>query len=549
MKSPALLLLSILPLASSLAEEPAPPSLDPAAVLAAQPGEEVLLPALKSIVLLPAAPAADAPAPTTTRPGVDASRAPWLQSDALEREMAPFLGHPVSLASLDRLQSVIRIHLQLLGRPFARVYAPPQDITDGTVRIVVQLATLDGDVRMDGDKWFSRDSYLGALRVRSGDTLDAATLNADLAWLNRNPYRRVTPVVEAGEQPGTTRVTLRAQERVPLSFTAGYNNTGTEATDEDRLFASVEWGDAFGRGDLLGYRFSSDPAAEHSVSHSVNYTAFLPWRHILTGFGSYSKIESKIAPPFTQEGKSWQLGARYEIPLPNLAPEWTQGVSFSADFKYSDNTLEFATIPITDNATHIVQFGATYTVGGRAGRHGFDFSLDGFVSPGGLSSCNDDDAFNGSRPGATADYAYTRLGARYSLALPADFSWRTQANLQLSEGRLLGSEQLNGAGSSAVRGYNESSAFGDSGVVVSNELHAPPVRPSRLKTVIDPFVFADFASLNDHGGGAAEPRSAGLGANLQALAHLSVSFAYGWQLNDLGDATNSHGHISATLTW
>lgn len=50
-------------------------------------------------------------------------------------------------------------------------------------------------------------------------------------------------------------------------------------------------------------------------------------------------------------------------------------------------------------------------------------------------------------------------------------------------------------------------------------------------------------------GGSAEPRSAGVGVNVQALSHLSVSFAYGWQLKDLGDATNSHGHLSATLSW
>lgn len=525
-----------------------PPAADPAVVLGAQPGEPVLLSALKSVVLLPAVPAGDAP-PAATQPGVDASRLPWLQTAGFERELTPFLGKPVSLASLDRLQMVIRIHLQFIGRPFARVYAPPQDITDGTVRVVVQPATLDGDVRVEGARWFAPERYTALIGIHASDTFDAAALNADIAWLNRNPYRRVTPVVEAGEQPGTTRVTLRAQERLPLSFSAGYNNTGTEATDEDRIFASVEWGDAFGRGDLLSYRFASDPDVERFVSHSVNYTAFLPWRHVFTAFGAYSDVESEIAPPFEQSGKSWQIGTRYEIPLPNLSVNWSQGFSLSADFKYSDNTLEFATIPITDNVTHIVQFGATYTVGGRAGRHGFDFSLDGFVSPGGLSSYNDDEAFNGSRPGATADYAYTRLGARYSLALPADFSWRTQANLQLSEGRLLGSEQLNGGGASAVRGYRESSAFGDSGIVVSNEFHAPPIRPSRLKTIIDPFVFADFASLNDHGGGSTEPRSAGFGANLGVLSHLSVNFAYGWQLNDIGDATNSRGHISATLTW
>ena len=50
-------------------------------------------------------------------------------------------------------------------------------------------------------------------------------------------------------------------------------------------------------------------------SHSGSYTAFLPWRHVFTLQASYSDIESVMPLPFTQGGTSWQVGARYEIPL------------------------------------------------------------------------------------------------------------------------------------------------------------------------------------------------------------------------------------------
>lgn len=550
MKPAALLLFGALALPLAADETAFPgPAEAPAELLLPQPDEEVILPALKSLVFIADALASDTSVPEE---GLDLSRVPWLQTPEFANEMAPFINRPVSLGSLDRLQSVVRLHLQFIGRPFARVYAPPQDITDGTVRVVVQLATLDGDVRLDGNKWFARERYAGALRSRSGEAFDAAAFNADLAWLNRNPFSRVTPVIEAGEQPGTTRVTLRAEERFPFTFSAGYDNTGTRNTDEDRVSASVQWGNAFGRGDLMNYRLSGDPSFEHMRSHSLSYTAFLPWRHVLTLQTAHSEIDSVMPEPFTQGGTSWQVAARYEIPLASLRNGWTQSLSFGADFKYSDNTLEFATIPVTDNVTHIAQVGATYGMafpafGGRSSA-----TVSGYASPGGLTRYNKTRAFQGSRAGAQSDYVYGKLTLTHQRALPLGFSWSTVADFQMASGALLGSEQLSGAGTYAVRGYRENSAFGDAGVVLNNELHLPPLTWGAAKTQIDAFAFLDLASLHlnvdDEN---VELSSAGVGANVGVNRWLSLRFAYGWQIKSLGRGLSEpgRGHIAANVAW
>ncbi len=528
------------------------PSDDPVALLLPQSGEEVLLPSLKAVVLLPTASAVDDES-WRRATGIDATRVPGLQSEALVRELKPFLGRPVSMGSLDRLQGVIRLHLQFIGRPFARVYAPPQDITEGVVGIVVQLATLDGDVRLDGNKWFARERYTGVLSARPGEAFDAAAFNADLAWLNRNPFTRVTPVIEAGEQPGTTRVTLRAEERVPFSFTAGYDNTGTKTTDEDRVSASIQWGNAFGRGDLLSYRLGGDPNFEHMRSHSGSYTAFLPWRHVFTLQASYSDIESVMPLPFTQGGTSWQVGARYEIPLAAPRAGWTQSLSFTADFKYSDNTLEFATIPITDNVTHIAQVGVSYQLTFPALGGQNSLRAEAVASPGGLTDYNDDTAFDGSRLGAKATYAYGRVGLRHEHALAGQWVLVVSGDAQFSTDALLGSEQLNGGGSSAVRGYRENSAFGDWGIVATAEVHAPGFAVFKGRDRADVFAFLDGASLRlhkDHDG--TDLASAGLGVNYYFGRHFSLRAAYGWQLKAIDSSRGNysgHGHVSANVSF
>jgi hemolysin activation/secretion protein len=552
MKTRALVLAGLMAAAAASAVASAPPRTAVLApILAAQDDEPRVTDALRGVLVLPAPPAPGA-ARGPAEAGVDASRVPELDSELFRLALAPFLGQPASMNSLQRLQDIVRGHLQAFGHPLANVYLPPQDVTDGVVRVVVQFAALEGEVAVAGHRWFAPGAYAAAVRQRAGERLDATALREDIAWLNRNPFRRVRPVIEAGAQPATTRVTLRTEERLPLALNAGYANTGTRATGEDRVSAGVQWGNAFGRGDLLNVGAAGDPQWRHQRSFSAGYTAFLPWRQLLTLQGAHAAIASIVPEPFVQAGTSWQAGARYEVPLRAPRPGWTQTLSFTADFKYSDNTLEFAAIPVTGNVTHLAQVGATYGVGFVAfgGRNSVAFT--GAASPGGLTARNRDRDFDGSRPGARADYVHGKLALSHRRSLPAGFELAMTADLQAASGALLGSEQLNGGGAGAVRGYRESSAFGDAGFVGNAELHAPGFDAAGGRIAGGFFAFADAASLNLRGDReSTDLRSAGVGANLAVFRRLSVRVAYGWQLKALDRAPGErgHGHVAANLGW
>lgn len=517
----------------------------------ARPGEEVVIPALRGIICVPDTAAIAAAVPPSFS-GADVSQTPLMQRPDAAELLGLFLNRPASVRSLGRLEIAVRTWLRAHGESFVVVYLPPQDITSGVVRIVVHRATLEGELGITGAKWFAESYYRGAIALRAGDPIDTVALQRGLDELNANSYHRVRLVAERGSGEDTTRLRLVADERFPFTFSASYDNTGTAITGEERVGAGVSWGNAFGRGDSLNYRFSADPDFEHAVSHFANYGMRLAGKRTLTFFGAWSKIESLLPPPLTQTGHSWQLGTRYTLPLTAPGEGWTQNFTFGGDFKYSDNNLEFAAIPVTDNATHIVQAGATYGLYFSKARQRAAFSASVFASPGGLSSRNHGRYFEVSRPGAKAGYVYGQLTAQYSRGLPGGASWLTSATGQMASGALLGSEQLNGGGSGAVRGYRESSAFGDYGVVVNNELHAPPVTVAGLRLTLDPFGFVDFASLGlEVDDQSTDLRSAGLGANLQVLDHLSVRFAYGWQLKKLDNHhdESGRGHVAANLTW
>ena len=492
---------------------------------------------------------------TTTSRGpapFDASRTPVLQEPAVATLVEPYIGVPLTPQVSELVAATLRTWLQQHGHSFITVYVPPQDVTDGILHIVVQRAKLDGALQIEGANYFSEASYRAAVPLAAGSEIDAAVVQAGVDRLNRGGYRRVVVAAEPGATSGTTKLVLRTLETRPWTLSAGYNNTGTALTDEDRVTAGVVWGNAFDRGDTLGYSFSADPALEHSLSHSANYGTIFKSGHSLTAFGSYSTIESALPAPLTQDGKSWQTGLRYTVPLAKTAGGWERALNFAADFKYADNNLEFAAIPVTNNVTHIAQLGATFSSSHRTPTQGLAWSASLYASPGGLTSANDNEAFERSRFGAKAAYVYGRIEGQYSRALPAGFSLSTTASLQLASGPLLGTEQVNGAGSAGVRGYRESSAFSDEGVLVNTELHLPAFSPFKGRGQADVLAFIDAAALWDLGSGAtsAELASSGIGVNYRLGRGFTLSAAYGWQwkeIPDLADQGAGHGHISASV--
>ena len=516
------------------------------------PDETVFIPELRGVITVPSENAVNATVPAGFA-GVDTSRTPLLNDPHVAELLGQFVGRPMSFGSMDRLCVALRVWLNVQGQSLVSVYVPPQEITEGVLRVVVRRARLEGELMIEGARWFSPASYRAALSLRSGDELDAVALQAAVARLNRHSHRQVVLAAEPGSTPGSTRLVMRAQERRPWQITTGFSNTGTAVTDEERVFIGFSWANAFGRGDSLGYSFSADPALDHSRAHSANYGTVFASGHALSAFGSYATIESVLPAPLTQNGKTWQLGSRFAFAPAKTTDGWERTFSVGADFKYSDNTLEFATIPITDNVTHVAQLAAMLAFSKQEAARSLGASVSVFVSPGGLTNRNDDAAFAASRVGATADYAYGRLDAYFAQRFSSGVMFNASLALQLASGPLLGTEQLGGGGSAGVRGYRESSAFGDEGALLNLELHAPDFSPFKAKDRATFFVFADGAILGTRGpgGGTTELASVGAGLSYRWSRHFSLRASYGWQLKRLPFVTagDSHGHLSAQLSF
>lgn len=496
--------------------------------------------ALRGIVLL------DQPAaframgwPDVPADGIDASRIADLPPKAARSLLAPFLGQPVDAALIRRIRGVIQDYFTAINRPFVSVAAPAQVLDNGVVQMQVVVSRV-GSVSVDGSHWFGADQYTGPMRVRPGSAIDRAQLDADIAWINRNRFRRATVVAAPGTQIGTTDLAIRTVESFPLGGSVGIDNTGTPATGLTRLNARLEWGNAFGRGDLATASFLTSPDFRRLRQYGLGYVAFLPWHATLSLQGNFSTSRPPKDFVFGNVGRTKIASLRYAGDLPALGTI-RQQFSLGFDFKRTNTNLLFGGESIFTTTSEVDQLAVGYSLQRDDDAGQASIGVTVYASPGNLGSGNTNAAFAAQQAGAQARYAYVNLSAERITRLPVGMSLSLRGALQLSTGTLLPSEQLVFGGTFSVRGFQEQGATRDQGVLVESELRLHPIAtglfsgisPS-LQDQITPFAFLDYGhGWNRHNPAGRLPMtlaSIGPGLSWQIGRHASGRFTYGFPI-------------------
>ncbi|MFP3386060.1 ShlB/FhaC/HecB family hemolysin secretion/activation protein, partial [Tritonibacter sp. SIMBA_163] len=130
--------------------------------------------------------------------------------------------------------------------------------------------------------------------------------------------------------------------------------------------------------------------------------------------------------------------------------------SFGYEYARSDSTLFFAGSPVTQTAYEQNVFLLGYSGTYRENDAILDFTLSSELSPGGLTSENDREAFEAARQFASPSYA--TIGARYNYS---NFLWDSDVLFtlrgvgQLASTNLQSERQLPLTGAFAVRGFED----------------------------------------------------------------------------------------------
>jgi hemolysin activation/secretion protein len=536
------------------------PTLDAPAVAEPSPSgaDTVLAPALQGLVFVDGPDRLVASGVAAPSGGVDTSQIPELDDPGFTRQLAPFLGKPLTLVDLERIRGIATSWMRQHDRPFTDVSAPPQNISAGVVQIVVTQYRL-GKIEVQGARHFSPDLIRRTSGLEPGRTLELDQLQGDLDRLNQNPFLTVNAIFRPGTETGETDVIFDAKDRLPIRAYAGYDNLGVRSLGVDEYYVGANWGNAWGLGHVLSYQYTRTFTGRYH-SHSASYVAPLPWHDRLLVFGSYQTARPLVPPIFKTEGKSGQVSARYVTFLPRMKG-FTHDLQFGYDFKTTDNNLEFAGIQVFGVRAEVHQFPIIYDASlvDALGQTSIQNIL--VISPGDISSRNTTPVLSTLVPGARSNYVYNRLLVTRTTRLPKDFASITRLTVQLANHNLPNSEQLGGGGVGSVRGYYSDTALGSKGLLFSQEVRLPPISlsglidsRSKLGDALQLGIFLDYAHLDQidpipNIENRVDLASTGFNAHYSVSRYVDVQFDLGWRLRRVMAAPErgAFGHVSVTI--
>lgn len=532
---------------------------------AAEPQDDTPLGAdLTAVVLLGPE---DAPGAAAGSQGVQVARIADLpRRKSLERALSEYLGRPLSRKLIGEIQTTVVKHYRAAGLPFVSVTPPPQDVTDGVLRLRVIEFRL-GRKTVSGAKLSTPAHVAAQVRAEPGDRLRGPQLEQDLTWLNHSPFRQATTIFSPGSSVGFTDMRLDVADTKRWQVFGGYSNSGSRATGLDRYFLGAQVGDLLLRDSLLSYELTAsddylagrngryaEAGAPHYASHSLVFGAPLAPRQDVTIVANYVQTYSPVQA-FDSRVRTEEISATYRTALSNFLRPLPGDLSLGVEARGQQKDTFFGAVQVVHSVIDVGQVAVGWSNSWTGLVSHQSFSATVHVSPGNLGARNRDLDFSNFTGGAPAPnyvagrvskagYAYGDVDYALDLRLGGGMRYVTAIHAQIASEALLDTEQIALGGEGGVRAFNLDDGAFDEGVIWRNELRLRSRNlfgrlNQRLADTVSSYVFADAALARDLNylctQGYCRPRQgyagAGAGLDYQVGRHFSLGATGAWAFN------------------
>lgn len=467
----------------------------------------------------------------------------------IEQVLGFFVGENRTAADVDAARGALEKLYKELGYRTVSVSIPRQTIAGGIVVLQV-TETRVGETLVEGSAYTSLAQVKKEVpSLAPGTVPNFKDVQEELIYANRLPSRRVTPSLQPGKAPGTLDAVLAVDDDLPLSASVEWNNRYSFGTTEERIVGNFSYDNLFQRGHTFSVLFQTAPQrSSDGRVVSLSYLARLPnpaWSLYVTALSSDSDVSAFAGVNVVGEGRS--AGVKAVRQFTTAGGNWYPSVAFGAEYKRffnvtlvsSEQSAEERSTPATYVPINL-SFSQSYT--GTTHRLQNDLSLV-FT---GASLGSDNRTLDKNRFGARGQTMYLRGSLSDAANLPLGFSIFGRVSAQFSDDPLLSSEQFSAGGMDTVRGFLETEALGDSGVLASIELRLPSLpdlfassKWASWLTEIQPYGFADVASVEVNGPfpDGDTPRSFklasnGAGLNLRLREYASAQLVWSQTDND-----------------
>ncbi|QTK81975.1 Heme/hemopexin transporter protein huxB [Agrobacterium tumefaciens] len=451
-----------------------------------------------------------------------------LSPDERTRLVDAAAGKVFDLAGLRDLTSQVTRLAQSKGRMFARAFLPPQDVTEGVVEIALMEARVEdvGLVRVGSVR--VRDEILRGVEHRylqDRYSMTEQQLEAALLQMNSLPGLKVRASVEAGDSPGTSKVSIGIEEGPLFSGHIWTDSFGSASTGRAEGNALVSLSDPLGYGEQFRFqsvasqgmaygRFSGSAPLGSAGTFLNGAYSYLTYRDV-TDTGRAAGLEG--------DGHQLAFGLTHPI-LRDRATEVTFGGvvtgkalrNGSAAGDIDDKRLLTGTLSLS---------GVQRDFGGTT-----NWGLD--VTYGALDLSRVATSAAAAAAGLRTEGGFSRLNARIERQQRLADRWTLIARVsgQWASTNLDSSEEIALGGPYAVRGWPIGEASADTGAIGTLELRHDLAVPEEWGQFrLGGFLDGGYAKIN------ARPRGTALSTATKEneYALFATGLTLGWQRENL----------------
>lgn len=482
-----------------------------------------------------------------------------LSQSEVESAVYPYLGPGKTPDDVEAARAALeKIYLDK-GYQAVSVVIPAQQVRGGVVQLQVVEGTV-GRLRVKNSRYFDLETIKEAVpSLAEGEVPNFNEVTEDIIALNQWPDRRVTPALRAGAAPGTVDVDLIVEDAFPLHGSLELNNRNSQNTEPLRLNANVRYDNLWQLGHSINLSYQVAPERpEDAEVYSGSYLARIPgidWLSLLA-YGLKSNSDVASVGGMNVTGRGEVIGVRGIASLP-FSEGFFHSVTFGADYKHFDEGVTLGGDSLESPVTYYPFTGAYNAtwVGDDSTTQanlGVTFNFRGLGT--------DESDFDNKRYKARSGFIYLTADTSHTQELPHGMQAFGKLSGQLTGQPLISSEQISAGGLDTVRGYMESEALGDSGLIGRLELRSPqiPVLIGNefFSSVVDEWrvrAFVDGAALwieeplPDQDSNF-ELLSVGVGTEMKLLNHLNGSVDLGLPLTNQS-ATEANDPRATFRVW
>ncbi len=168
-------------------------------------------------------------------------------------------GTNVGIADIKSALGELQTAYRERGYVTVSVGLPTQKLTNAVVKIKVTEGRL-AVITVKGNDWYSTENVLRSLpSLQTNMLLNSHVFQRELDNANANRNRQIYPVIGPGPDPGTSELTLKVKDRLPLHARVEINNDTTPGTPDSRVAANAQYDNLWQLEHQVGVSYSFSP--------------------------------------------------------------------------------------------------------------------------------------------------------------------------------------------------------------------------------------------------------------------------------------------------